>query len=623
MDSRRATRVPDSSPVSSPGRWDGWTLLLPILSTPVLTFVLGVAVRKAAGMPHGRFLPPGELAVQLVLAWALLAIARHPVPFVLAQFVLVLACHAAQALRVVMLGGPIRPPDFQAASELLRVLDLRWALTLSAPLVLLAALVVSNLGFRRLAALAAAAGAALLAGASLFRPAAAAALADGGAPYIPWSQTVNMLEQGPVGYLYGELARRRLDRSDPPTHDEVRAALASAPAVPRRAESLPGSPGASRPVVLILLESFWDPAALRAAGLSGDPVDPRFRALWQAGGGSSALSPEFGGGTANSEMEVLCGIPTRLVLPGIVFSSSLANELPCLPRLLSGDGLPAAAFHPNVPDFWNRDRAYPRLGFSRYFSSTAFVADDLNGEFLSDESLYRQAWARTQPPSGTAAALTFVLTYTGHWPYPLNAERRAYEISAASAPPVVGRYASSILHSSRELVAFVDRVLAESPEALVVALGDHLPVLGESVDVYRESGLFEAWVPDFTPAMFRALAAVPLLVVDGRSGPVDVGTISQFEIPALVLERLGLPVPPWMAALLPPPGWHIRTREEGMLVLTPDGEGLVCRAPDQAPACSVAFEWLQRVRVISRDLVEGRRHALPLASREPATTAVP
>ena len=600
---------------------DGWALLLPLLSTPLHTAVLGWAVRHIAGLPHGRLLPPGELAAQLVLAYALLAVARQPFSFVLAQAVLVLYVHAAQALRVVALGGPIRPVDFRALPELLQVLDLRWALTLASPVVLLAALVLSNLAFRRAAAAAAAGGAALLAGTGLPRPAAVAALADGGAPYAPWSQTDNMLRQGPLGYLLGEIARQRLDRIVPPTLEEVRAALASAPAFPRPGPARRTLPDPDRPVVLILLESFWDPAELRAAGLSRDPVDPRLRALWEAGGQSSALSPEFGGATANAEMEVLCGIPTRLVFPGVVFASSLANDVPCLPRLLSRDGRRAVAFHPNVRGFWSRGRAYPRLGFSRFFSLSSFVADALNGDFLPDESLYRQAWARARPAGGSAAALTYVLTYTGHWPYPLNARRRSYEISAASEPPVVGRYASSVLHSSRELVAFVERVLDDSPDAFVVALGDHLPVLGESVDVYERSGLFDARVLEFTPPKLRALTSVPLLVIDGRQGPVDVGTISQSEIPALVLERLGLPVPHWMAALLPPPGWHVRTREEGMLVLSPDGGSQVCRAPDEAPACAVAFGWLERARVVSRDLVGGRQHALSLAPGEAASVA--
>lgn len=603
---------------SSYGR-DAWVFVLPLLSTPILTAAIGAAVRAAAGSAEGRALPPGEIAVQLVAAYALLAISRHPFPFLLAQSVVIAFTHESQALRVAFLAGPIRPADFRAVPELLRVLDLRWTMSLAGPLVLLAAILLTNRGFRRGPAAAAAGLSALLAGAFLFRPAAVAALADGGLPYAPWSHVDNMLRRGPVGYLLGELARQRTERREPPTVDEVRAALAGAP--PRPPERTGDeAPPARRPVVMILLESFWDPTRLRSAGLSGDPFAPRFRELWSAAGESAALSPEFGGATANAELEALCGIPTRLVFPGVVFASGLSGDLPCLPRLLARGGLRAEAFHPNVPSFWSRARAYPRIGFTRFFSAADFDHDDLNGEFLSDASLYRQAWSKTRDGPAGAVALTYVLTYTGHWPYELNPARRAYEISARSAPAVVGRYASSVLHSSRELAAFVDRVLADEPDALVVALGDHLPSLGETDEAYRTSGLVEDPDAGLTASTFRSLTTVPLLVVDGKAGPLPVGTIGQYEVPALVLDRLGLPVPAWMAALLPPPGWHVRTREEGLLVLPPDGSEHYCRAPEEGPACEVGFRWLERAGVVSRDLVEGRRHALAL-SRDVAPPA--
>lgn len=616
-------RSPAEGPLAAFSARGSWPVLLPLLSAPLLTAVLGKAVRAIAGLPHGRLLPPGELAVQLVLAYALAAIARRPVPFLLAQAFAVLACHAGQAFRVSAMGGPIRPLDLLAAPELVRILDLRWASVLAAPIALVAALVAGNLAFRRLPAAAAAGGAALLAAALAFRPGLAAALADGGLPYVPWRPTENMLRQGPTGYLLGELARLRLERRDPPTRDEVRTALASAP-VETRGDFRPGGPGpARRDVVLILLESFWDPSLLRAAGFDRDPVDPSLRALWRAGGNATALSPEFGGATANCEMEVLCGIPTRLVLPGIAFASGLPNDLPCLPTLLSREGLAAEAFHPNDADFWSRDTAYPRIGFSRFHAADEFVLDDLDGDRLSDESLFRQVRDRTRAAAGAGPRLTYVLTLTGHWPYPLGERRRADAVSAASAPPEVGAYATSILHTSRALASFVEQVLAASPDALVVALGDHLPVLGESLDVYAESGLFDERGIEETPEAFRAVASVPLLVVDGRNGPVDVGTISQFELPALVLERLGLPVPPWMSALLPPAGWHFRSRDQGVLVLSPDGASRLCLSREQAPACEVAFLWLQRARVVARDLVEGRQFSLSTPPNEGAPPAPP
>lgn len=612
------TRSPDSGAVPRSSGRDGCVFLLPLLSTPLLSAAIGWAVRAVAGSSEGRALPPGEIAVQLVVGYSLLAISRHPLPFLLAQSVVIAITHAAQALRVAILAGPIRPVDFQALPELLQVLDLRWTLSLAGPFVLLAAVLIVNRGFRRGPAAAAAGFAALLAGAFLLRPAAVAALAGGGLPYAPWSHVDNMLRQGPVGYLLGELARERIARRGPPTPGEVRAALAGAPRRPR--ENAAGeSPLPRRPVVLILLESFWDATRFRSAGLTGDPFAPTFRELWSAAGESAALSPEFGGATANAELEVLCGIPTRLLFPGVVFASGLARDLPCLPRLLSREGLRAEAHHPNVPWFWSRARAYPRLGFTRFFSVADFDLDDLNGEFLSDESLYRQAWARAREGPAGLAALTYVLTYTGHWPSDLNPARRTYEISARSAPEAVGRYASSVLHSSRELAVFVDRVLADEPDALVVALGDHLPSLGETDEAHRTSGLLDDPSAPLSASTFRSLTTVPLLVVDGRAGPLRVGTISQYEVPSLVLDRLGLPVPEWMAALLPPPGWHVRTREEGLLVLPPDGSEHYCRTPEEGPACDAGFRWLERARVVSRDLVEGRQHALSPSRNGDAT----
>ena len=45
------------------------------------------------------------------------------------------------------------------------------------------------------------------------------------------------------------------------------------------------------------------------------------------------MSPVFGGGTANAEFEVLCGIP--IIDAGVTFLRGMKNEeLPCLPTLL-------------------------------------------------------------------------------------------------------------------------------------------------------------------------------------------------------------------------------------------------------------------------------------------------
>ncbi len=594
-------------------RQDGFQrVMLPLVATPVLVAVAGAALRIALGRPEGGLLPPGELAIQLAVGWLLAAVIR-PLPRAVAAHAVVIASVAlAQYLKVAHMGTPVRLHDLAAFPELARVIG-PWRLALLAlPPAVLAALVAGARTWRRTPAVFSAALGITLAAGLAAAPRTMVALIDGGAEPNPWSPTTTMLSAGPTAVLLRDAARLAAEPLTPPSAAEVRAALAAAP------DPAPATGGVTRrPLVMVVLESFWDPALLTAAGLGDDPFAPDFRPLWQAAGESTALSGEFGGATANPELEVLCGLPTSLVLPGVAFASSLVNRVPCLPALLAGQGWRAAAFHPNRRGFWNRGEAYPRVGFPRFVSLKGFQLDDLNGPYLSDASLYRQAWEELRPGPDGPPPFAYVLTYTGHWDYPLEPDRRPYLYTTTSSVPEVARYASSVHYSAAELTGFIDRVLADQPEALVVALGDHLPVLGANVAAYAESDLFGEWVPSFTPRQLRTLTSVPLLVVDGPRGPLPVGTLAQFELPSLILELLGLDVPAWMWAALPPPGWHIRTRPEGMLVLDPEGGERFCRSSGESAACAVAFDWLNRARVIARDLAFGRQHALDPATMAP------
>ena len=46
--------------------------------------------------------------------------------------------------------------------------------------------------------------------------------------------------------------------------------------------------------------------------------------------------------------------------------------------------------HTNVPVFCNRTHVYRNIGFQTYWSIQDFALVDMNSEFLSDASLYRQ-----------------------------------------------------------------------------------------------------------------------------------------------------------------------------------------------------------------------------------------
>ena len=156
----------------------------------------------------------------------------------------------------------------------------------------------------------------------------------------------------------------------------------------------------------IFISCYWNhfgmPVGLKKAHYNQNPLSPEFRKLWKSAGYSQALSPVFGGYTANSEFEVLCGFP--VTKDNVKFERQLINEVPCLPHILADKGYRTVVSHPNVPVFWNRVNAYRNIGFQNYWAKDDFVLDDMNREFLADSSLYRQVlekisdhWIKNNP----------------------------------------------------------------------------------------------------------------------------------------------------------------------------------------------------------------------------------
>ena len=424
-----------------------------------------------------------------------------------------------------------------------------------------------------------------------------------------WNQRGNFESRGVLIHLVQESLRHRVRSGSMPTAAEVEAALAvlrptAAAASPVAAPA--GSP--SRNVHMIVLESFWDAALLTGSGLSMDPLDPRFRELWRQAGDSHVLSPIFGGYTANAEFEALCGFP--VTENHVYFESGLRNQAPCLPQILLEAGYHGIASHPNVAGFWNRVNAYRRIGFETYWSDRDFVLDDLNGEFLSDASLYRQ----TMDKIGSRAdrgrpVFNFLLTYFGHVDYPLNAARPKV-ITTTDNNALLNAYVNLMYYKSRELMDFLEILRRDDPDSLIFLFGDHLPFLGPGFYGYLRSRLLTDNRATMTDSMVYTLTATPLVVIDGRRGPLPLGDVPMYRLPAMILELLGLPGPDMIRLSTPPGDLAVRPLP-GMFWAGGRGTQMVCREEQQEEGpCEVTDRWLQALITVSRDLFSGAQFVL-------------
>lgn len=588
-----------------------WISLWYVLAQAATGFGLGVAPGRGAWLR--------DLAAHLILGGALLLMARSLRHFSVAMVVLFSAFTASNAIKLAVLGGPLMPDDFVAAKNLFLLLE-GWQLWGSIALLVLPALTLGWMfAWRSPRAWIALGVLALAANTLATHPLPAQRWLDARVGDWVWNQRGNYEMRGLPIHLLQESARNLARRGKPPASAEVnRAMLALGAQQPspflKAAAVRPGRSG--RNVHMIVLESFWDPAQLEAAGLSEDPLDPAFRKLWKAAGNSRALSPVFGGYTANAEFEVLCGFP--VMSDAVFFEGRLRRDVPCLPRHLGEAGYRSIASHPNAAPFWNRINAYRRIGFEEYWSEHDFQLDDMNREFLSDASLYRQVLERVGPQlNGAQPVFNYVLTYFGHLDYPLNAARPPVVKAAAGQGAMVEAYANTVYYKSRELMAFVRELRRRDPDAIIVMLGDHLPSLGWNHGGYVESGLLAPNRGEFTDAMFRTLVSTPMVVIDGRRGALRTGDLPMYALPGLILDLLG-DERDSMLRFVARSDDELRIRPlPGVAVsFGRRGEPVVCRGGDETPAaCETSAAWVEAVSVLKRDLFSGAQHALAAPGR--------
>ncbi|MGZ5045050.1 MAG: LTA synthase family protein [Methylobacter sp.] len=611
--------------------------LLPLFSTTLLYTLYYLISTFKFDVQILTLSIPYDYLLQLVIAYVLYALSKRVWIFLVIHALLMGLLYVGNAVKISFFGGPIMPDDVFALQSLLLILD-GWRFFAAAiPLAAIASLLLFNFTMRHWSAYLACLTVILLGITVVYKPATLLEPLDGYFGNSVWDQRSNYVWRGATLYTLLESARHFAAAEVIPDGDRAQEAadnLLSA----RRTDSIPATlvPVVSknneaaaeeftpRNIHIVLLESFWDPNMLKKAKFKPYPLSPEFRELWKSAGYSHALAPVFGGFTANSEFEVLCGFP--VVKDAVKFERQFLNDVPCLPHLLADKNYRTIASHPNVPVFWNRVNAYKRMGFQTYWSLEDFVQDDMNQEFMSDSTLYRQVLEKI---SGSLDAkqpvLDYIVTYFGHWNYPLS-ESRPNKVSSSSEVEEVSAYANTVYYKSRELMTFINEMRKRDPEGIIVVFGDHLPFLGENFAGYVESGVLAANRSDFSSSMFKDYVSTPMLIIDGKRGPVKFGSLPLYQVPKLLLDLLNFNEPSIMDYTAPLPNIRVRPLPGLHFNIAADGTVDMCKESPYSEACQLSSRWLENISVVSNDLFMGRQFTrpkyIPEKQLEPTPTKV-
>lgn len=145
-----------------------------------------------------------------------------------------------------------------------------------------------------------------------------------------------------------------------------------------------------------------------------------------------------------------------------------------LPHLLKDNGYSGAhVFHGYIPEYWNRQAAYPAQGFDSFTSLNDMEQTDMFEMGLSDMEMFRQSMEEIKTYEEPFYA--FYITLSSHYPYAIPPKDREIELKEENVGKLFGLYLQSINYTDRAIGYFIE-LLKEAglyENSIIVIYGDH------------------------------------------------------------------------------------------------------------------------------------------------------
>ena len=320
---------------------------------------------------------------------------------------------------------------------------------------------------------------------------------------------------------------------------------ASAESKPARA----AAPAEPINLIVILGEAFWDPTVLPGVTFGSDPI-PTARRLGKQFGRLDLVCPVFGGGTCDSELEMLSGCNMAFFPPGAApYKYYIRQPLPSLASVLRKRGYMTISVHAVEVSYFNDCEVQPRLGFEIFHPATEWKRVEKVQHYVNDASTFREV-ARLADTLDKPFFIS-VNTMEGHWPFPPDRYYNRTDLADLDAPGLssdsrtaLETYVCSIRKTDLALAGLIEHFKGVSSPTMIVLYGDHLPALGEDYRVFRESGYLGKG-----PGDPLRLKTVPAVFWSNFGVKVPRRRLSMCYAAPLILETMGVERPPFFRFL--------------------------------------------------------------------------
>lgn len=195
------------------------------------------------------------------------------------------------------------------------------------------------------------------------------------------------------------------------------------------------------------------------------------------------LSYHQGGGTSDTEFSIINSVEPLESFPAIKLTSY--NYPNSVVSKLSMASYSTMAFHGNVGTFYNRNIAFSKMGFSKFYDINSMEYTD-EGWGAPDDKVF--SFAYNKMANSREPFLSYIITMTSHGPF--ASARNYYNNDRYDniVDKLVKDYYNSMNYVDESIKDFVSKIQAKFSNTYIFIYGDHTPNINTE-DYYQSSFL--------------------------------------------------------------------------------------------------------------------------------------
>ena len=293
------------------------------------------------------------------------------------------------------------------------------------------------------------------------------------------------------GMIYSFLHQFNITQMEPPEgyHASYFAQLEDTDWAPPEGEEYPH-------IVMIMGEAFSDLSENEHLDFTGhrDPLQNWKEICAEEGTISGHIAvANFGGGTSNTEYDVLTGCATRYLDSSLPSYNFIHGDFDGIPRQLRKVGYETLSIHPGYAWFYNRQNVYPDLGFETcYFLEDSFdLATQGYGGYINEEATMDKIIETldTHIREAETPLFSFTVTIQNHGPYEKHYGTLPANFSTdipldETQTDLLTQYFAGVIDADEQIGRLKEYAENSAEPIVLVYFGDHLPGFSNGMEFF-------------------------------------------------------------------------------------------------------------------------------------------